>query len=109
MNNYRDYSATEPLDALYGLTNAYLNSESTKELFGVPVDLNYELCNGNVYLWWFPDFMQDVSNILTFVIENTRVLIYNGADDIEVNTSGVLDFIAQLGWKDIKKYLKSEK
>jgi len=107
LNNFRDYSATEPLITVYGLTQAYLNSTSTKKWFNVSTDFNYNLCNGDVYQWWYSDFMKSVSDILSFVIQRTRVLLFNGADDIEVNTSGVLDFIRQLDWPGIKNFLKA--
>jgi vitellogenic carboxypeptidase-like protein len=109
LNNYRDYSATEPIIVTYGLTQSFLNSTSTKQWFNVTPDFNYILCNGDVYVWWYPDFMQSVSDILSVVIQNTRVLLFNGADDIEVNTSGVLDFIGELSWPGIKKFQKAPK
>lgn len=109
LNEYRDYCATEPLEFAYALGQSYLGSPSTMESFGIPGNFNYQLCNGNVYQWYYDDFMISASDILSYVIENTRVLLFNGQDDIEVNTSGVQDFIRQLNWSGIKFFLKSQR
>ena len=109
LNNYEDYSATEPLIALYDLTQPYLNSTSVKESYGIPADFNYTLCNSDVYNWFADDFMQSAAEILSFVISNTKVLMFNGADDIEVNTGGVIDFLRELSWPGIKDFVKSER
>lgn len=43
------------------------------------------------------------------VLRKTRVLIYNGQNDVVVNTPGVLHYLSSLDWEHIHQWKKAKK
>ncbi len=51
----------------------------------------------------YTSFAQDVSmsyaTDVVIALKNTKVLIYNGQNDVVVNTAGVLQYLNSLNWQ----------
>ena len=109
INNYNQYFPNVPILEYYGLTEAWLNLDSTKQLYSVSLDHNFNLCSGEINNWWSNDIPQSVADKLAYVLNYLPVLLYNGADDIEVNTAGVLNFIGQLPWSGVPLFRKAQR
>lgn len=70
-----------------------------KAEFGVSVD--YILSNEQVYTAFGGDISRSyVSDVIT-CLRNIKVLIYNGQNDVVVNTAGVLQYLNSMNWEGI--------
>lgn len=112
INNFRYFQTGDPYAAIfnsYGLTDAYLGQASIKEKFTVPANHSYSLCNGTIYEAWSQDSGRSFLPELAYALERTKVIIYNGADDMECNTAGVLSFIRHINWSGQSAYRQANK
>ena len=111
-NNYRYWQYGQPhgkiFDA-YGLTQAYLSQDDIKEKFGVNKQLNYGLCNGTIYNNWNLDNGVSYLTQLGYVLDRVKGIIYNGADDMECNTAGVLNFVKNLKWSGWHRFMQAKR
>ena len=109
INDYREYLSNVPVAKEIDLVQAWLNQSSTKKLLNVSTNINYQICNQEVFQWFSVDIMQSFANELAFVLQNIPVLIYSGADDMEVNTAGALNFISKLNWPGVQQFMKAKR
>jgi len=89
--NFREYNKDYDGD-----TPAWLNHENTKKLFNVPKQLNYTSCNQDIYKKFRNDISRSYAPQLQMLAGKIKILIYNGQDDIIVNTPGVINMINNL-------------
>lgn len=84
--------------------------QEKKKSFGVPDWLNYVDDNQQMY----EDFAADISTSFKRQLErvltaNIRTLIYNGQNDLIVNTAGVLSYLNTLEWQYINEWKQKPK
>ncbi len=53
--------------------------------------------------------MRTKVNSIVYVLENVRVLLYNGQDDFIINTYSALKWINNMQWSGIQKFKNAEK
>mmetsp|Transcript_1622 Transcript_1622/g.2622 ORF Transcript_1622/g.2622 Transcript_1622/m.2622 type:complete len:438 (+) Transcript_1622:1650-2963(+) len=87
----------------------WLNLEATKELLHVPTSRHWIECNNDVYNAFKSDIMHTVANLMPYILDNIRVLVYNGQDDLIVNSPGTELMIESLQWKDIRKFQEAKR
>ena len=112
LNNYRYYGVGQPspkIGPVFGNAGQYLNQTDVKVNFGMPADFNYQLCDSPTYSNWAVDISKSYLGVLAYVLERTKVVIFNGADDMECNTAGVLGFVNQINWSGRPVYKKASK
>jgi len=84
-----------------------------KEILGADPNVEWTGCVGIVYSDFFNDISQsyasNVTYILTQKVYNIKVLLYNGQDDVIVNTAGVQLYIRNLKWIGLPKFLTAPK
>jgi carboxypeptidase C (cathepsin A) len=73
-----------------------------KAQFGVTVD--YILSNSQVYTAFGPDISRSYASDLITCLRNIKVLIYNGQNDVVVNTAGVMQYINSLNWEGLNRW-----
>ncbi len=66
-------------------------------------DLEYPN-SANVYFSMLDDFMRSSKEDIEFLLEQYKILIYDGNFDIICNHSGVLDLINDLDWSGASDY-----
>ena len=66
-------------------------------------DLEYPN-SANVYFSMLDDFMRSSKEDIEFLLEQYKILIYDGNFDIICNHSGVLDLINELDWSGAGDY-----
>ncbi len=84
--------------------------QDNKKSFGVPDWVNYVDDNQQMY----EDFAADISMSFKRQLEkvltaNIRTLIYNGQNDLIVNTAGVLSYLNTLEWQYINEWKQKPK
>ena len=67
-----------------------------KDAFGVSVD--YILSNSQVYTAFGNDISRSYISDLVVCLRNIKVLVYNGQNDVVVNTAGVLQYLNGINW-----------
>lgn len=95
----------------YNFTNieVYVNSSAVKEAWGVPADMNYSTSSQVVYdalsRW---DMWVSYADDVAYVLDYIKVLLYNGQDDMLVNTAGALEWIGKLQWPGKDEFYNAE-
>jgi carboxypeptidase C (cathepsin A) len=101
MFNFRNYN---------GIDRSYAKFlEDNKKSFGVPDNITFIKSNPKIYTAFGDDITKTVTRDLIRVLRNTRVLIYNGQNDVVVNTPGVMLYLNSLSWSGIKEWKKTPK
>lgn len=90
--NMRDYNPNYNL----GQLPSWLNLASTKTLINVPQSIIWTECNNDIYNSMTQDIMTSTSPYLPYILDSIKVLIYNGQDDLIVNTPGTEAMLANL-------------
>ena len=103
--NIRQYSLPD-----MGDYRGWLNLNSTKQLLNVPISLFYIDCNNDVYEAFSADIVAGIiTPMMPTLLDNIKVLIYNGQDDMLINSNGVEYWISNIKWDSMSKFLKSRK
>jgi len=84
--------------------------ESKKKNLGVPDNNSFVEWNQTIWKSFGDDyglsFRKDLARILDASI---KVLVYQGQNDISVNTAGVISVLSTVEWKGLKKWRESVK
>jgi carboxypeptidase C (cathepsin A) len=84
-----------------------------KQYLGADPDVNWLGCVESVYSDYFEDISQSYAPNVTYILSQSvypiKVMIYNGQDDIIVNTPGVETYIRGLKWTGLPFFLASKK
>ncbi|CAG9310828.1 unnamed protein product [Blepharisma stoltei] len=103
--NIRSYETNYNLGGI----PSWLDSTETKNLLHIPQQLHWVQCSGSVYEAMTYDIMNTAINYLPFVIDTIPVMIYNGQDDLIVNTLSTEAMIANINWPGIPYFQYSQK
>lgn len=99
MFNFRSYY---PADESFV---KFLNDN--KNQFGAKV--NYEPGIDEVYTAFGPDISRSYAADVITCLNNIKVLIYNGQNDVVVNNAGVLQYLNSLNWPGIQAWKRTPK
>lgn len=99
--NFRHY---DPEDETFA---AFL--EKNKATFGVSDSIKYIPGNDQIYTAFGADVTRSVTTDLVEVLRKVKVLLYNGQNDVVVNTPGVLQYINSLQWENLGQWKRAEK
>lgn len=105
MLNYRIYGA--PFDAQ--AVQDYMNSEKVKEIYQIPKDLTYVLENPEMYASFTWDIYQSFAPQIEELLTKTRILLYSGQNDIEVNTASAYKWISEMNWSGMEDFAAFKK
>jgi hypothetical protein len=83
--------------------------QENKVKFGVPANINFIPGNDAVYDAFAEDISTSYSAEVVVALNNIKVLIYNGQEDMVVNSAGVLQYINSLNWSGINYWKRSKK
>jgi vitellogenic carboxypeptidase-like protein len=89
--------------------DAWLNLSSTKQLFHVPTAITYLDCGTDSGNALANDIPQSITGLFPYLLNNTRVLLYEGQDDLILNSVGAETWISQLQWYGQTEYLSAPK
>jgi carboxypeptidase C (cathepsin A) len=78
-------------------------------VFGVPANVSYIMGNDQIYTAFGDDITRSVADYVTKILGRIKVLIYNGQNDVVVNTPGVLLYLNSLNWYGIKQWKQTPK
>lgn len=70
--------------------------QDNKAAIGAKVD--YIPGNDAIYTAFADDVSRSYESEVVIALRNTKVLIYNGQNDVVVNTPGVLQYLNSLNW-----------
>ena len=99
MFNFRNYDGIDESFA------EFLNQH--KSDFGANVD--YIPGNDQIYTAFASDVSRSYAADVIIALRNIPVLIYNGQNDVVVNTAGVLQYLNSLNWEGIQQWKRKEK
>eukprot|EP01017_Pseudomicrothorax_dubius_P012097 TRINITY_DN14760_c0_g1_i2.p1 TRINITY_DN14760_c0_g1~~TRINITY_DN14760_c0_g1_i2.p1 ORF type:complete len:188 (+),score=36.79 TRINITY_DN14760_c0_g1_i2:578-1141(+) len=91
--NYRVFEGEYNFDFL----ETYLNRDDVKAKYGAHSD--YKNMNWDVFERFDNDYINSAAPALGYVLEHISVLVYNGQDDLVVNTPGVQRYLSKVQWR----------
>lgn len=97
--NFRNYDGVDR--SFVGFLNA------NKVEIGAPVQ--YLSSNPHIYEAFGQDISKSYAQDVVTALRNIKVLIFNGQNDVVVNTAGVLQYINGLSWEGIAQWKKTNK
>lgn len=65
--------------------------------------------NDFVYTAFAADVSRSYASQVEYSLSHIKVLIYNGQQDVVVNTAGVLQYLNSLNWSGIQQWKRTEK
>lgn len=102
--NFRQYGGGAP-DYL----EAWANAPSTQSQLNTPPSLVYQGCNGDVYMNFINDICVSFATDLEYLSGKIKVLVYNGQDDIIINSPGTENYLWNLKWPDGQDITQAQK
>ncbi|CAG9331620.1 unnamed protein product [Blepharisma stoltei] len=87
----------------------WMNLASTKNMLHAPMDIVWQDCNGALGNAWTEDTMTSMASYFPLILDNVKVLIYNGQDDLLVNSMGTQALLAKLNWPYIQEFFNAYK
>jgi carboxypeptidase C (cathepsin A) len=102
--NVRDYAGYDENNLI-----SFMNKQSTQSLLHVSGKV-WGSCNDTVYDYYRADIMNSSAVFLpTILASGVTVMIYNGQDDLIVNTPGIENMISNLNWPGASQFLNAPK
>jgi carboxypeptidase C (cathepsin A) len=84
--NYRHYSG-DP--SSFPDITFQLNRNQTRVYYNIPDGINWTSCNDDMFGNFSSDISTSFQSNVSYLLQNIRVLIYNGQDDILINNAGI--------------------
>lgn len=107
--NYRQYQQASGSSNEDYLT-AWLNNTDIKAGLGVyPTTSSWISCNETMYSTFGDDISRSFKQNVSYLLDNMRVLLYNGQNDILINTPSSEKWIYSLNWSKTAEFLKTPK
>ena len=103
------YNIREFGDYDFTLMDDYLNLNTTKIMLHVPTNATFRDCGSKAYDAMDLDEMVPVIDLLPYLFNNTKVMFYNGQDDLICNASGTELYLSILQWYGLQGYLAAQK
>lgn len=105
--NYRQYPNGDGMSDL----SIFLNDNKTKKQFEIPENFKFVGCNETMYNDFYDDISRSYKENITYILnqKSTKILLYNGQNDIIVNTPSAENWIYSLKWDGAEKLLYSKK
>lgn len=99
MFNFRNYD---------GLDESFVKIlQDNKAAIGAKVD--YIPGNDAVYTSFAEDISRSYEGDVALALRSIKVLIYNGQEDVVVNTAGVLQYLNSLNWEGTARWKRAKK
>ncbi|OMJ74521.1 hypothetical protein SteCoe_26523 [Stentor coeruleus] len=89
---------------------AFMNSNSTKEMLHVNVQQSWVSCNDSIYDYYKADIMNSSIIYFPYILsQGVTVMIYNGQDDLIVNSPGIENMMANIDWPGAQDFEQAPK
>jgi Carboxypeptidase C (cathepsin A) len=108
-DNVNFYNIRYYQDQDTGNIPAFLSNPVIKDLLHIPAPVVWQECNDDVNANFSADFFTGQSSVFPTLLSNIKVMIYNGQDDLIVNTIGVEKLLAGIQWSAMPTFLKTRK
>lgn len=96
-NGINVYNVREYGDYSFNYIGQWLNKASTKASLNVPSFAFWVGCNDTIYDYYKADIMTSTIPYISYILsQGLKVMIYNGQDDLIVNTPGIEGMINSL-------------
>jgi len=103
--NYRD----GPSANLASPYSFYLDDANVRKAFALDPAVKFSDCADGMYNDFYADIGQSYASNITYLLnQNVPVLLYNGEDDVIVNTPGVRAWIKNLDWQYTHQFTNSQ-
>ncbi|GMJ08177.1 serine carboxypeptidase-like 50 [Hibiscus trionum] len=102
-----DFTKKKPYQT--SLVAEFLNINAVKRALGVDESMVFESCSGVVRAAMHEDMMKSVKNMVEFLVENTRVLLYQGLYDIKIGVVPNEAWVKTMKWDGIREFLMADR
>ena len=99
--NFRNYDGIDTSFAKFLTDN--------RQAMGINTSLEFISGNDKIYTAFGPDISKSYADDVAYVVGKVKTLIYNGQNDVVVNTPGVLQYLNGLTWNGARQWKKTQK
>jgi serine carboxypeptidase 1 len=87
------------------IIDEYLNNFDVQTLYGLRKDITFNKQKGNVYEAMYVDFMMPYVHLVEELLRrNCKVLVYNGQNDLIVETPGTFKWAERVHYADAEEF-----
>ncbi|KAE8654443.1 Serine carboxypeptidase-like 50 [Hibiscus syriacus] len=97
-----DFTKKKPYQT--SLVTKFLNVNAVKRALGVDESMVFKSCSSVVRAAMHEDMMKSVRNMVEFLVENTRVLLYQGLYDIKIGVVPNEAWVKTMKWDGIREF-----
>lgn len=87
----------------------FLNNVDVKKALGVEESLVFKVCSDVVGEALHDDVMKSVRDMVEFLVENTKVLLYQGQCDLRDGVVSTLSWVKRMKWEGVEQFLSEER
>lgn len=87
----------------------WLGSDGAKTLFHVDPSVTFQDCSAEAYAAMANDIPQSVVDKVVSILDDITVLLFNGQDDLIINTPGAENWIDAMQWSGASDFSKAER
>lgn len=91
------------------LVGDLLNNDEVKKLLGANETIKYETCSDLVGEILSDDVMKSVKYMVEFLVKNSKVLLYQGQNDLRDGVVSTEAWMKMMKWDGIEKFLEAER
>ncbi|GAA0160867.1 serine protease [Lithospermum erythrorhizon] len=91
------------------LVDKLLNNVEVKRALKAKESINFTRCSDVVLDVLKEDVMKSVKDKVEFLVKNTRVLLYQGANDLRDGVESTSSWVKNMKWEGIGKFLDAER
>ena len=103
--NINVYDITKYHDYPDILIDSFLNQPDNKKLFFLNSEIEFGAQSDKVYEYMFEDFMKPYVHLVQEVLRRgTHVMVYNGQNDLIVETPGTFKWAERIHYADSQKF-----
>jgi len=97
-----DYREDSGQPSFYG---DYIDDPNVRTAFALDPSVDFADCADQIYTNFYADIGQSYAPNITYLLNNdVPVLLYNGQDDIIINTPGARKWVRHLDWEHIDEF-----
>ncbi|CAK7354976.1 unnamed protein product [Dovyalis caffra] len=103
------YDFTRGVPYETGLVTKLLQSVEVKKALGANESIVFEHCSKMVEAALHEDLMKSVKHMVEFLVQRTKVLLYQGHLDLRVGVVSTEAWLKTMKWEEIGKFLMAER
>ena len=102
-----DFTRKDPYAT--SLVTSLLRMDEVKKAFGAKDTITFDVCSNVVMKALHEDLMKSAKFMVEFLVKNTKVLLFQGINDLRDCVASTESWVKTLKWEGIESFLMAER